>query len=83
MSQQEAPPPAIAICPSCTHVVRAQCMRDPGGALHPCELDRAMQLQHKDCDLYKILEVLRRAAFNLSKVRVFTLKGGEEDVQRL
>jgi hypothetical protein len=78
MTQQEAPPPAIAVCPSCAHVTRVDCIRDPGGVLHPCELSKEALLQHAECNLWELLRELSRAALNLSRVQVFSLKGGRD-----
>jgi hypothetical protein len=46
--------------------------------LHPMELSRATLLAHRECDLLWLLRELSRAAFHLSKVRVFNLKGDED-----
>lgn len=74
----KAPPTVTGICPSCQHRAEAPCLRDTTGILHAGRLDSSMLQRHKDCDLNELFAELNRAAYRLSKVQVFNVKGEPE-----
>lgn len=71
-------PPIVAICPTCGHKVEVACLTDSTGVLHPAELDTQTLVQHSNCDLWELLKVLSSAAYHLSKVQVFNVKGDSD-----
>lgn len=75
----KAPPTVTGICPSCQHRAEAPCLRDTTGVLHAGRLSSAMLVRHKHCDLNDLIAELNRAAYRLSRVQVFNVKGDDED----
>lgn len=76
-----ADPPAtlvIAICPSCGETVETKAQADETGVLHAQPASLAVIREHHSCDLWAISIALSAAAFRLSKVTVFKLKGDGE-----
>lgn len=67
----------IAICPTCGETVETEAQADEMGLLHPKPASLATIRKHHSCDLWAISRALSAAAFRLSKVTVFKLKGDD------
>lgn len=68
----------VAICPTCRLPVETKAQADPTGVLHAMPASLAVMREHYSCDLWALSIALSTAAFHLSKVTVYRVKGDED-----